>query len=83
MEIGNIVCSLSGHDKGIYSIVVAKSDKGIMVCDGKHHKLNKPKLKNEKHLRFTGHSVKIENITSDKAVRRGIFAEFSAYKEEE
>ncbi len=83
MEIGNIVCSLAGHDKGIYYLVIEKSEKGIAVCDGKHHKLVSPKLKNEKHLVFTGHSVEMEKITSDKAVRRGIFAELSAYKEEE
>ena len=31
MEIGNIVCSLSGHDKGVYSVVVDKTEKGVMV----------------------------------------------------
>ncbi len=83
MEIGNIVCSLAGHDKGVFSVIVAINEKGILVCDGKHHRLSNPKLKNEKHLKFTGHSVEIEKLTSDRAVRRGIFAELSAYKEEE
>ena len=83
MEIGNIVCSLSGHDKGVYSVVVEKTEKGVLICDGKHHRLENPKLKNPKHLKVTEHSVEIETLTSDKAVRRGIFAELSAYKEEE
>ena len=83
MEIGNIVCSLKGHDKGVYSVIINISDKGVLIVDGKHHRLEIPKLKNPKHLKFTGHSVEIEKLTSDKAVRRSIFAEFSAYKEEE
>ncbi len=83
MEVGYIVCSLAGHDRGVYSVVTEKSERGLLVCDGKHHRLSNPKLKNEKHLKFTGHSVEIEKLTSDKAVRRVIFAVFSAYKEEE
>ena len=83
MEIGNIVCSLSGHDKGVYSVVVDKTEKGVLISDGKHHKIAHPKLKNPKHLKFTGYSLEVETLTSDKAVRRGIFAELSAYKEEE
>lgn len=83
METGNIVCSLSGHDKGVYSVIVEINEKGIWISDGKHHKLASPKLKNPKHLKFTGFSVDKEKLKSDKAVRRGIFAEFSAYKEEE
>lgn len=83
MEIGNIVCSLSGHDKGVYSVVIGQTEKGVLISDGKHHRLASPKLKNPKHLKFTNHSVVIETLTSDKAVRRGIFAELSAYKEEE
>lgn len=82
MEIGDIVCSLSGHDKGVFSVIVAKHEKGVLISDGKHHRLAAPKLKNPKHLKPTGHSVAIEKLVSDKAVRRGIFAVFSAYKEE-
>ena len=83
MEIGNIVCSLSGHDKSVYSVVVDKTEKGFLIIDGKHHRLANPKLKNPKHLKQTKHSLVIEKLTSDKAVRQGIFAELSAYKEEE
>ncbi len=82
MEIGNIVCSIAGHDKGEYSVVVGIHNNGFLVSDGKHHRLMSPKLKNPKHLKFTGHSVAAEQLTSDKAIRRGIFAVFSAYKEE-
>ncbi len=82
MEIGNIVCSLSGHDKGEFSVIVGKHEKGVLISDGKHHRLAAPKLKNPKHLRLTGRSLATEKLVSDKAIRRGIFAEFSAYKEE-
>ena len=82
MEVGNIVCSLSGHDKGVYSVVVGIHENGILISDGKHRKLANPKLKNPKHLKITGHSIAVERLISDKAIRQGIFAEFSAYKEE-
>ena len=82
MEKGNIVCSLAGHDKGIYSVIVGSYEKGYLVSDGKHRGLSNPKPKNPKHLKLTGHSVATEKLVSDKAVRRGIFAEMSAYKEE-
>lgn len=82
MEIGNIVCSVSGHDKGMYSVIVGTHEKGFYVSDGKHRKLSNPKLKNPKHLRFTGYSVATEQLKSDNAIRSGIFAVFSAYKEE-
>ena len=82
MEVGNVVCSLAGHDKGIYSVIVKICENGYLVSDGKHHGLANPKLKNPKHLKFTGKKIATEKLVSDKAVRRGIFAEFSAYKEE-
>lgn len=82
MEVGNIVCSLSGHDKGIYYAVLKIECNGVLLCDGKHRRLQNLKFKNPKHLKFTGYSLKPEQLVSDKAVRRGIFAVFSAYKEE-
>ena len=46
MYIGQIVCSTSGHDKGCLMVVVGEQNKGLLVCDGKHRRIEKPKCKN-------------------------------------
>ena len=81
MYKGKIVCSLVGHDKGIFSVVVGQTDKGLLVCDGKLHRLCNPKLKNIKHLRFTEYFVDTEHLT-DKNIRKAIFNKLGTYKEE-
>ncbi len=52
---GQIVFSKSGRDKGNPFIVVSVDEtKGrIYICDGKLHKLDKPKAKNLTHLQPT------------------------------
>lgn len=50
MRTGKIVISLSGHDVGRIYLVVNQDDNYLYVCDGKEHRLNKPKRKNKKHI---------------------------------
>lgn len=83
MQEGNIVCSLSGHDKGCFLVIVGKTEKGFLVCDGKRRRLSQPKLKNQKHLKLTGWSIDKEKLISDKSIKRGIFAFKQAFREEE
>lgn len=48
---GSIVKPLAGRDKGRYMIVLEKREDGYLVlADGKRRTLEKPKLKNPKHL---------------------------------
>ncbi len=53
-NIGDIVLSLAGHDKGKYFVIV--SVEGIFACiaNGKLHKAEKPKKKKIKHLKNIG-----------------------------
>ena len=53
MEIGRVVCSVSGHDKGLYMVVVGNTADGVLVCDGKERPLQNPKLKNVKYKEET------------------------------
>ncbi len=83
MYSGKIVCSLCGHDKGIYSVVVGNKDGRLLVCDGKLHRLDNLKPKNPKHLRFTDFTVNEDDMLTDKKIRKAIFKCFGSYKEEE
>ncbi len=81
MYKGKIVCSLSGHDKGIFSIVIGQSEDCLLICDGKHHKLLNPKRKKLKHLCFTEYSVS-EELLTDKQIRKAIYRCLGKYKED-
>lgn len=82
MYIGQVVCSISGHDKGCFMVVVGEDTKGLYVSDGKYHRIEKPKCKNIKHLRFTDFKLDSQQYQTNKAIRKAIFEIFKGYKEE-
>ena len=50
-EVGRVVLSKQGRDKGRYMIVVAPVDEEfVLVADGELRRLSKPKRKRMKHL---------------------------------
>ena len=50
LNLGDLVQSTQGHDKGqLYLVVNLEKDK-VLVCDGKFKLLKKPKQKNKHHL---------------------------------
>jgi ribosomal protein L14E/L6E/L27E len=54
-EIGSLCYSKSGRDSERYYIITdVLGDDYVMICDGKHRKLNKPKKKKLKHLKLKG-----------------------------
>lgn len=58
MEIdkSDIVLSMAGRDKGKYFFVIEKEDEFALLSDGKLRKLEKPKRKKLRHLRFASKS---------------------------
>ena len=57
---GSVVYSVQGRDKGNYYVCVEVADKNfVYISDGKLHKLGKPKKKNIKHLKPTGHTLDV------------------------
>ncbi len=50
-EIGDIVVSLAGHDRGEPFVVTAEVGDFVLIADGKSRTLEKPKLKKIRHLR--------------------------------
>ncbi len=55
VNLGDIVFSTHGRDKGYYFLVVGVSQTKAYIADGKIRKLSSVKSKNQKHLK----SVKI------------------------
>lgn len=52
IEVGNIVLSIAGRDKGNYYVVVEKQGNFVNIVDGYAKTLEKPKKKNIKHLQL-------------------------------
>jgi ribosomal protein L14E/L6E/L27E len=52
--IGNFVLSISGRDKGrVHAVVAQDVDRCLVyICDGKTRKVEKPKPKKLKHIKF-------------------------------
>ena len=87
MEIrkSNIVCSLAGRDKGSLFFVIECDGNYALLADGKGRKLEKPKRKKLKHLRFVADSdyrvaEKIRNnvVFTDSELRRTLASFMSA-----
>jgi len=53
-NVGDIVLSKMGRDSGRYYIVMDAEENYVYICDGDHHKVDKPKKKKLKHIKATG-----------------------------
>lgn len=60
INVGDIVYSLKGHDSGSYYLVVGiANDNFVLIADGDNRRLDKPKLKNVKHLKPIGERLEV------------------------
>ncbi len=53
-QVGQVVSSLQGKDKGGYYVVVKKDIKSLYVANGTKWTIEDPKKKNPFHLQVTG-----------------------------
>lgn len=58
MQVGQVVISLSGHDKGEYFIVTKVDKEYLFLADGKTRQIDRPKKKKEKHVQKTNYIAK-------------------------
>lgn len=81
-NIGDIIISLSGHDKNQLFIVVSIDKNGYLgIINGGLRKKSKPKLKNPKHVNFVAHDENILNkVNSPIATNAEIYKMIKAYK---
>ncbi len=72
LKRGQVVKSKAGKDKEAFLVVIEVNDKGVFVSDGKHRPLERPKLKNPKHIAPTERFLTEQQLSSNKAVRHGL-----------
>ncbi len=74
MNIGDVVVSLKGHDRGRIYVVTGIEDDSVLLCDGKRKLLSNPKKKNIKHLKETGKCAELSPHTPlyDAHIRKAI-----------
>ncbi|MFV9511637.1 RNA-binding protein [Tepidibacillus sp. LV47] len=54
-QIGEIVEVTKGRETGKYAIVIGFENDRLLIADGDKRKFDKPKKKNIRHVRSTGH----------------------------
>lgn len=59
-----VVKAVAGRDKGSYFVVMDLDGGYALIADGKRRLVEKPKRKNEKHLRPTGTSMDAGMLTN-------------------
>lgn len=80
--VGDIVRSLSGHDKNrLYIVMGIDKFNKIAIIDGRYHEKNKPKTKNPKHLIKIAHSDELLNkVNSQNVTNAEIYRLIKAYQ---
>ena len=63
MEVGQIVFSKNGRDKGKAMIVLNIESEYVYIVDGKHRLLEKPKKKKIKHIQPTNIIINLGEVS--------------------
>lgn len=72
MITGRIVISCAGRDKGRLLAVVGESEGYLLLADGKERRLEKPKLKNPKHISYIGQCLDEKVFINNKSLCRAL-----------
>ena len=83
ISVGDVVISLSGHDKNQPFIVTSIDKNGYCgIIDGRYRFKDKPKNKNPKHLKIVAHSDEIlSKVQSPLSTNAEIYKLIKVYKE--
>ncbi len=63
---GLVVCAMAGRDKGRFFVVLEVCGSYVLLADGKTRKMSHPKRKNLRHVRTTGTSIALTQMTDKK-----------------
>ena len=70
LKQGQVVRSMAGHDKNrFYCVVELRGEDKALIADGKCRKIERPKLKNIKHLGATTTILNMEEVTTNKRLK--------------
>ena len=67
---GEVLVSVAGHDKGDLLTVTDFDGKRVYLCNGKSHKLEKPKAKNPKHVKETQFVLDEHSMATNRSIRK-------------
>ena len=70
MKAGQIVQATAGRDKDRFFVVMQTDGKYVMLCDGKTRPVDRPKKKKIIHVKETQHSVFLQEVLTNKALRK-------------
>ncbi|MBQ8928229.1 MAG: KOW domain-containing RNA-binding protein [Oscillospiraceae bacterium] len=65
---GSVVRCIAGKEKDGYYVVTKVQEGFVLLADGRHRRLAKPKRKNVRHIRLTQTVVELQGMT-DRALR--------------
>lgn len=71
-RIGQLVRSLKGHDKGELLVITDIAQNKVFLCDGKQRKLEKPKMKNVRHVALTDITLDEDSMATNRKLRKTI-----------
>ena len=74
MQIGTVVQSRAGRDRGNFLAVMEIQGEFALVADGKERPLARPKKKRFKHLAETNMQIELSEITTDRQLRAALRA---------
>jgi ribosomal protein L14E/L6E/L27E len=70
IQIGRVVYSRAGRDKGEFLVVVGTEGEFLLVCNGKDRPLERPKKKNKKHIGLTATVLDSGSMSTNRSLRR-------------
>ena len=74
LRIGSVVRSKAGRDKNKLMAVVGTEGKMLLLCDGKEHRLEKPKRKNLLHTAPTKTVLEQSAMATNRSLRKALAA---------
>ncbi len=70
IQIGLVVYSRAGRDKGGFMAVVGQEGETLLLCNGKDRPLERPKKKNRKHICLTSTVLDNGSMSTNRSLRR-------------
>lgn len=75
----DVVLSLAGHDKGGVFAVIGLDKEYAIIADGRHRKVEKPKMKKRKHLKAIGRLEKPPLLATNRELWKAL-RKFSGFQ---
>lgn len=77
-----LAVSLAGRDKGDVFFVIEKTERAVLLADGRHRTLEHPKRKNLRHVKFLpdGDFTAVSGKISDRPVNAELRRAMAEYK---